>query len=127
MFERFTQDARNVVVAAQQHARQRDDAEITRLHLLLALISAGPVAQASAIRGPRHRACCPRQAYPLLGRRQKEPAEISRSAVAAARDYRATAASGPARLDTQTAILARGRPSAALKGSCSGVAGVQPR
>lgn len=43
MFERFTQDARAVVVAAQQQSQKRGDAEITRLHLLLALASAGPV------------------------------------------------------------------------------------
>ena len=41
MFERFTQDARDVVVRSRDHAQRRDDRWIDTTHLMLALVDAG--------------------------------------------------------------------------------------
>jgi ATP-dependent Clp protease ATP-binding subunit ClpA len=52
MFERFTHAARNVVVRAQEEARELHQAPIGTQHVLLALLAdeAGPVASAPALR-----------------------------------------------------------------------------
>ncbi len=52
MFERFTADARSVVVAAHEVCRDRDDAEIGPVHLLLALTGLdAPAAEVLAAHG----------------------------------------------------------------------------
>jgi ATP-dependent Clp protease ATP-binding subunit ClpA len=57
VFERFTQDARNVVVRAQEEARRLGHPGIGTSHLLLALISGGtPTAALLVERGVTHEA-----------------------------------------------------------------------
>lgn len=46
MFERFTRDARRVVVIAQETARELNSPKIDTRHLLVGLISQGPAADA---------------------------------------------------------------------------------
>lgn len=42
MFERFTKDARQIVVTAHQEAAEQGAAEVTPLHLLVAMLAAAP-------------------------------------------------------------------------------------
>ena len=51
MFERFTADARQVVVLAQQEARELHHSHIGTEHLLLALLAEGSSPAAQALRG----------------------------------------------------------------------------